>query len=81
MNADLIDDLPRECLRVVTEVDPDGAAAGGLRTGDVILAVNRRPVSNAAEAARELTKVPSGRIAQILVWRGDGETFVTVKKD
>ena len=66
---------------VVTEVDPDGAAAGALRTGDVILAVNRRPVTNAAEAARELQKVPSGRIAQILVWRGDGETFVTVKKD
>jgi serine protease Do len=66
---------------VVTEVDPDGAAAGALRGGDVILAVNRRSVSNAAEAARELEKVPSGRIAQILVWRGDGETFVTVKKD
>jgi serine protease Do len=66
---------------VVTEVDPDGAAAGALRSGDVILAVNRRPVSNAAEAARELQKVPSGRIAQILVWRGEGETFVTVKKD
>jgi serine protease Do len=66
---------------VVTEIDPDGAAAGALRSGDVILAVNRRPVSNAAEAARELQKVPSGRIAQILVWRGDGETFVTVKKD
>ena len=66
---------------VVTEVDPDGAAAGALRNGDVILAVNRRQVSNAAEAARELQKVPSGRIAQILVWRGDGETFVTVKKD
>jgi serine protease Do len=66
---------------VVTEVDPDGAAAGALRSGDVILAVNRRPVSNAAEAARELQKVPSGRIAQILGWRGEGETFVTVKKD
>src|SRR5262245_23298852 len=66
---------------IVLEVDPDGAAAGALRNGDVILAVNRRPVSNAAEAARELQKVPSGRIAQILVWRGDGETFVTVKKD
>ena len=66
---------------VVTDVDPDGAAAGALRSGDVILAVNRRPVSNAAEAARELQKVPSGRIAQILVWRGEGETFVTVKKD
>jgi serine protease Do len=66
---------------VVTEVDPDGSAAGALRNGDVILAVNRRSVANAAEAARELQKVPSGRIAQILVWRGDGETFVTVKKD
>ena len=66
---------------VVTEVDPDSAAAGALRSGDVILAVNRRTVANAAEAARELEKVPSGRVAQILVWRGDGETFVTVKKD
>src|SRR5882762_7039211 len=34
---------------VITEVDPDGGAAGALRPGDVILAVNRRPVSNAAE--------------------------------
>jgi len=25
--------------------------------------------------------VQSGRIAQILVWRGAGEVFVTVKKD
>jgi serine protease Do len=66
---------------VVTEVDPDSAAAGALRQGDVILAVNRRTVASAAEASRELAKVPSGRIAQILVWRGEGETFVTVKKD
>src|SRR5207302_6151909 len=57
---------------VVIDVDTDGPAAGALRGGDVILAVNRKPVSNAAEAARELAKVPSGRIAQILVWRGDG---------
>jgi len=66
---------------VITDVDTDGPAAGALRSGDVILAVNRKAVSNAADAARELAKVPSGRIAQILVWRGDGEIFVTVKKD
>jgi len=66
---------------VITEVDPDGASAGALRAGDVILSVNRRRVSSAAEAARELQQVQSGRIAQILVWRGDGEVFVTVKKD
>jgi serine protease Do len=66
---------------VITEVDQDGPSAGALRAGDVILSVNRKTVSNAAEAARELGKVQTGRIAQLLVWRGDGEVFVTVKKD
>jgi serine protease Do len=66
---------------VVTDVEPDGPAAGRLQAGDVILSVNRRSVSNASEAARALQQVQSGRIAQILVWRGTGEVFVTVKKD
>ena len=47
----------------------------------MILSVNRKPVANAAEAGRELAKVPSGRIAQVLLWRGDGEVFVTLKKE
>jgi serine protease Do len=66
---------------LVTDVDPNGPSAGALRPGDVILSVNRQPVSNAAEAGRALQQIASGRIAQILVWRGDGEVFVTVKKD
>jgi serine protease Do len=66
---------------VVTEIEPDGPSAGPLRPGDVILSVNRQRVASAAEAARELNKIQSGRIAQLLVWRGDGEIFVTVKKD
>ena len=66
---------------LVTDVDPDGPAAGILRGGDVILSVNRRTVSSAADAGRELKNVASGRIAQILIWRGDGEVFVTVKKE
>jgi len=67
---------------LITDVDPDGpAAASGLRAGDVILSVNRKTVSNANEAASALQAVPSGRIAQILLWRGDAEIFVTVKKD
>jgi serine protease Do len=66
---------------VVTDVDPSGPSAGALRQGDVILSVNRTKVSSAAEAGRELQKVASGRIAQILVWRGDAEVFVTVRKD
>ncbi len=66
---------------VITDVEPDGPSAGRLQPGDVILSVNRRPVSNASEAARALQQVQSGRIAQILAWRGTGEVFVTVKKD
>jgi serine protease Do len=66
---------------VVTEVDPDGASAGALRAGDVILSVNGKTVSNAVEAARELQKVQAGRLAQLRVWRGEAEIFVPVKKD
>jgi serine protease Do len=66
---------------VITEVDQDGAAAGALRQGDVILSVNGKAVSNAADAARELQKVQPGRLAQMRVWRGDGEVFVPVKKE
>ena len=67
---------------LVSDVDPDGpAAASGLRAGDVILSVNRKPVANAADAAKELQAVASGRLAQILLWRADAEVFVTVKKD
>jgi serine protease Do len=67
---------------LISDVDPDGPAAqSGIRAGDVILSVNRKAVSNAVDGARELQAVPSGRIAQILLWRGDAEIFVTVKKD
>jgi serine protease Do len=66
---------------VVTDVDPNGPAAGALRQGDVVLEVNNVRVSTASEAGRELQKVQSGRIARVLLWRGDGEVFVTVRKD
>jgi serine protease Do len=67
---------------LISDVDPDGpAAAAGIRAGDVILQVNRKAVANSGDAARELGAVQSGRLAQILLWRGDSEVFVTVKKD
>ena len=66
---------------VVSDVDPNSPSAAAVRPGDVILSVNRKSVSSAAEAGRELAKVASGRIAQILLWRGDGEVFVTLKKE
>jgi len=70
---------------LVSEVDPSSESARGLRMGDVILSVNGKSVTSAADAGRELQKVPSGRYARILVWRSNGdrgdEVFVTVKKE
>jgi serine protease Do len=68
---------------VIVDVDPDsGSATAGVRAGDVILSVNRRTVSNAADVGRELQRIPSGGLAQLLLWRADqGEVFVPVRKD
>jgi serine protease Do len=71
---------------VITDVDPDSSSAGvGISAGDVILAVNRRPVTSAAEAGRELQRIPSGGLAQLLLWsqrsNPPGQVFVPVRKD
>jgi S1-C subfamily serine protease len=53
----------------------------GIRPGDVILSVNRVAISSATDAGRELAKIQSGRLAQLLIWRNPGEVFVTVRKE
>ena len=66
---------------LVTDVDPSGPSAGALRPGDVIVAVNRQPVANAAEAGRALQQIQAGRIAQIRFWRDGMQGFITVRKE
>jgi serine protease DegQ len=62
---------------VVTEVEAGSpAAARGLRAGDVIVAVNRRPVRNVAELQAALDK--AGRVAALDVLRGDTALFIIV---
>ena len=67
---------------VIMEVEPGSAAArAGLADGDVIVRVGRENVTSAADAVRELGRIPSGGTAFLRVLRGGQETFVAVTKD
>jgi serine protease Do len=81
-----LDEQAREQLKVpetvkgavVTEVKPDSAAAeAGLKPGDIIQEINRKPVKNAEEAVR-LTENPSDKTSLLRVWREGGSRFVVV---
>jgi serine protease Do len=63
---------------VVSEVKPDSAAAeAGLKPGDIIQEINRKPVKNAEEAVR-LTENPSDKTTLLRVWREGGSHFMVV---
>jgi serine protease Do len=67
---------------VIRSVEPDSPAARrGLQPGDIILRVGGQEIATAADAQRQLTQVPSGGTAFLIVLRGGQETFVTVTKD
>ena len=67
---------------VVTDVESGSPAArSGLAPGDVIMRVGRQPVNTAADASRELGRIPSGGTAFLRVLRNGQETFVAVTKE
>lgn len=79
LTPDLRDQLqtPRDVHgAVVDQVQPGSSADNaGLQNGDVILEVNRHKVETAADVQQELSKVPKGHDALILVWSNGGNTF------
>jgi serine protease Do len=67
---------------LIADVDQGSPAArAGLRPGDVIVRVGREPIASAADAQRELGKVPSRGTAFMRVLRDGQETFVSVTKE
>src|SRR5689334_18161099 len=61
---------------VIGNVQPGSPADNaGLSRGDVIVEVNRHQVASAADAKRELSSVPAGKDALVLVWSNGGSTF------
>ena len=64
---------------LVTDVDPSSSAAtAGLRAGDVILEINRQPVSNADEAV-DLSERSKGERVLLRVWSAGGSRYVVVE--
>lgn len=60
-------------VRTVRSGSP--AESAGLTPGDVITSVNRKPTGTSAEAAQELSNVPSGEGVLVLVWSNGAQTF------
>jgi serine protease Do len=63
---------------VITEVQPDSPAAdAGLKQGDVIQEINRRPVKTAEEAVR-LTENTKDKVTLLRIWSNGGSHYVVV---
>jgi serine protease Do len=66
---------------VVTDVDPGSPSAeAGLRPGDVIQEINRKPVRTAEEAVR-MTEKADEKTSLLRVWRGGGSRYVVVDEN
>jgi serine protease Do len=61
---------------VVQRVVPGSPADNaGLRQGDVIVSVNRHDVQSPSDVQQQLSQVPKGQDALVLVWSQGGNTF------
>ena len=75
-------ELPRgQGGAVITRVERNSPASNaGLAPNDVILQVNRQPVTSVAQVTRELQRVASGETVFLLVWRDGSQVFVPMTK-
>jgi len=66
---------------VISAVKPGSAAEeSGLRAGDVILEVNRKPVKNLADYNREVARNDKVKSVLFLVRRGQNSLFLALKR-
>ncbi|MFZ0632135.1 MAG: Do family serine endopeptidase [Acidobacteriaceae bacterium] len=50
----------------------------GIQRGDVIVSVDRKPTPDAAAVAQQLSSVPEGQDALVLIWSNGSSTFVVL---
>jgi serine protease Do len=66
---------------IVSDVDVDGSAAGILFPRDVIVEIGSAAITTAADASRELGRVPSGGTVTMRVMREGRRRFLTLVKE
>ncbi len=64
----------------VERVNPDGAADGKLRPGDVIEEMNHEPVTSASDLSSKLRSAPSGKPVLLRVKHGDQSRYVAIER-
>ncbi len=64
---------------VLVEDATGDAARSGIRTGDVILAVNNIKISSVAGFRKAIAAVPVGKSVAILIRRGEGSLYIPLK--
>ncbi|OZA30745.1 MAG: protease Do [Hydrogenophilales bacterium 17-61-9] len=64
---------------VLVEDAKGDAARAGIRTGDVLLAVNNIKIATVAAFRKAIAAVPAGKSVAILVRRGDGSLYIPLK--
>lgn len=75
------EELDTEGGVLVVNVDRGPAARAGLNRGDVILEVNRKPVSSISDVRKAMDNQEDGDPTLLLIRRGSGSLFVVVENE
>ena len=66
---------------IVTDVDRGSAAArAGVQPNDIILEVNRQPMTSLTQVTKALQNATAGTPVFLVVWRDGQELFITMSK-
>ena len=64
---------------LVSRVEENSPASeGGIQTGDVIRAINGKPMNDARDVSRQIASLPPGTAATLEVWRNKAKQDVSV---
>ena len=64
---------------IVDVMDGTPAARGGLKSGDIVVALDGRPITETRELQRQITRGPVERDARLTVLRPDGRRALNVR--